>query len=150
LGRGESVTNLIQINSPHPSNFHPITQIYEMLIRAFFLFGHQPVPAKKIHTNKRERLASLAQSKRNNETNPLTPTTHPCPNSNPTLNCALFGASWKRIWERRSSIRLMEIDLGRVGVSSPSSSLASEEGRRTDYGEDESDPEETRVREWVR
>jgi hypothetical protein len=44
----------------------------------------------------------------------------------------------------------MEIDSGRVGVSSPSSSLASEEGRRTDYVEDESDTEEIRNESGVK
>jgi hypothetical protein len=62
------------------------------------------------------------------------------------LNCALFGTSWKRICDRRLSIRVMEIDSGRMVPSSsvpPTPALESSEreeretlfGRRTDcYG----------------
>lgn len=45
---------------------------------------------------------------------------------NGTLNKALFGTSWKRICASNSSIRLMDIDSGSIGVSpsSPASSLS--------------------------
>jgi len=67
--------------------------------------------------------------------------TNPAPNSIPMLNCALFGTSWNRIWARRSPIRVMEIDSGRMVRSSSVKSLESSSteeserlfGRRTDY-----------------
>jgi hypothetical protein len=133
------LTNLVEVDGLHACHFHPITQVHKIFIRAFLLLSHQPVSAKR--TKKIFSFCVPYAGMWMRRTYPLTLMINPAPNSIPMLNCALFGTSWNCIWARRWSIRVIEIDSGRMVRSSSVKSLESSSreeserlfGRRTDY-----------------
>ena len=106
---------LVHIRRSHCCDFHSIAKIDKIFICSFLLFCDQTIPAVNC-----KNIGS--KDSMNTEVHPLIPIVKPSPSLKGTLNKDRFGTSWKRIWDRRSSMREMEMDSGKTEESSCNSS----------------------------